>query len=110
MLNNKKGIEGLEWYFLIFGFLAGILAFYIASYNAKSIPNYVGEHQFAILKAANEAENTLFYIDQSAKYSLQQTIYNLVSNGGVFEIEANNDDKLVHPCGTYNGAYVWFQI
>src|SRR3989344_7332302 len=109
MFKNKKAI-GLEWYMLIVAIFMGVIWFYIAMQNAKTIPNYVGEHQFSILKTANSAENALFYIDQSAKFSLEQTIYNLVSNGGVFEIEANNDDKLVHPCGTYNGAYVWFQI
>ena len=59
MFNNKKGI-GLEWYFLIIALFLGIIWFYIAMQNARTISNYVGEYQFSILKTANEAENIIF--------------------------------------------------
>jgi len=119
MIKNKKGI-GLEWYLLIVAFFLG-LGFYFVNYfgQHKVIENYIGYYQLSALKAANKAESALFYIDQSAKYSLSQSIYELAQNGGIYEIDADeiltqeptqtattSDGK----CGSYYGYNVWYEL
>ena len=62
-----------------------------------SYEQWIGIKQFEILKTYQKAEKALFYIDQSAKYSAQQAIYELGQKGG----HVNSD------CGTYLGYAVW---
>jgi len=57
----------------------------------------IGWRQAAIFKTYQEGEKVLFYIDQSAKYSSYQAIYELGQKGG----HENSD------CGTYLGYAVW---
>lgn len=101
MIRNKRGI-GLEWYLLIVAFFLGIAAYYVNFYFSphKIIGNYIGQYQFSILKANNEAEKALFYVDQSAKYALQQTVYDLADKGGYNE----------PACGYFQGASIWASI
>lgn len=48
---------------------------------------YVGETSIATIKSAHNAEKSLFYIDQSSKYSAYQSIYELAKKGGCVESE-----------------------
>lgn len=57
----------------------------------------IGQRQFDLLRYYIKAESALFYIDQSAKYSLQQAAYDLAKNGGQYEAT----------CGAYFGANIW---
>ena len=93
-LRNKKGI-GLEWYFLYLSLFLGFVAFFI-SYSGphKIIQNYIGQYQFSILNVANRAESSLFYIDQSAKYSVQQALQQMADEGILYEPE----------CGSFDGV------
>jgi len=43
---------------------------------------YIGSRQVEIVRTYQKTENTLFYIDQSAKLSADQAIYELAQNGG----------------------------
>ena len=54
----------------------------------------------------------MLYIQESAKYALQQSIYELALNGGVAEIEFDqeNEDISAYECGKFDGAYVWYEI
>ena len=106
---NKKGI-GLEWYFLIIAFFLG-LGYYFVNFAGQHnvIENYIGQYQFSILNAANKAESTLFYTDQSAKYSLQQSVYDLAKNGGVSEFDVNNV-FVKNKCEKFDDSYVWYTI
>lgn len=107
----------LESTFLILAIVGGIVAFYISSLDAKtSIPDYIGKYQFSIIKSSNEAEKVLLYISQSAKYSLQQAVYDLAQNGGasqadVFETPTPPEEFYENPysnsCGKYYGYPVW---
>lgn len=99
IIKNKRGI-GLQWYLLIVAFVLGIVAYYVDFYFAphKIMDNYIGQYQFSILMTHNKAEKALFYIDQSAKYALQQAVIDLAKNGGYSD---KND------CGYYFGANLW---
>ena len=120
-IHNKRGI-GLEWYALILAFFIG-LGFYFVTYlgEHKVIQNYIGQYQFSILKTANEAEKAIFYVQQSAKYSLQQSIYELARNGGYSEIDSTDIDssgltnedlslKSNNECRNYYGYSVWYVL
>ena len=110
-ISNKKGI-GLEWYFLYLALFLGFVAFFI-SYSGphKIIQNYIGQYQFSVLSVANRAEKSLFYIDQSAKYSMQQAVYDLARNGGISEIEVSDTEIFAkYGCERFNDAFVWYQL
>ena len=107
-IKNKKGI-GLEWYLLIGAFFLGFVAYFTGSFGPhKVIGNYLGQYQFSIIKSSNEAEKALFYIDESAKYSLQQAVYELGKNGGISEIETEENEVLSdNKCGKFYGYTLW---
>ena len=85
-------------YPVIFGFLAALGIFYLLT--LKGIPeietSYIGEIQLATLKTMQEAEQDLTYIDNAAKISAEQAIYELAENGGFKEAK----------CGSY-GFNLW---
>ena len=88
----------LESTFLILAIIGGFVVFYVSVLEAKIIiPNYIGQHQLSILKAANEAEKALLFIDQSARYSMHQSAYDLSKKGGFSEPD----------CGYYYGYSIW---
>tara|TARA_Y100000031_G_scaffold1868_2_gene2327 strand:+ start:8362 stop:10086 length:1725 start_codon:yes stop_codon:yes gene_type:complete len=95
MLKNKK--SKIFTVVLVVGFImaATLLLFVINNKSLKSKDFILGSKQGQILKTYQISQKTLFYIDQSAKYSAHQTIYDLAQNGG-----CNNDDK-------YLGYNIW---
>jgi D-alanyl-D-alanine dipeptidase len=77
--------------------------------------NPIGKRQFDLHKIYSKAESPLFYIDQSAKYALQQSVYELAQNGGFSEIDVEDIDTSgeaveieASGCGKFNGADVWY--
>lgn len=83
----------------------------------------LGERQFSLISTYQNGEKVLFYIDQSAKYSLQQSVYELAQNGGSLEIkdveEMDTSGKDItelgkipakNQCGKFNGLNVWYEI
>jgi len=76
----------------------------------------LGEKQLSLFKAYQKSESALFYIDQSAKYSLQQAIYDLARYGGLSEVYASEVltprgqptmPSAAKECGKYYGYYLW---
>ncbi|MBI2657812.1 D-alanyl-D-alanine carboxypeptidase family protein [Candidatus Woesearchaeota archaeon] len=76
----------------------------------------IGDRQFTLLKVYMKAEGALFYIDQSAKYSLQQAVYDLARDGGLSEVYASEiltprEHPTLHSpikeCGKYYGYFLW---
>ena len=77
----------------------------------------IGERQFSLLQTYQQAEKALFYIDQSAKYSLQQAVYELSKSGGIpdadfsdeerLEVESN-ENLLDNTCGNFYGYPIWY--
>ncbi len=109
MINSKKS----QW--LMYGLIAGLVGAIIVMivYSAgKNEFNIIGDSSLAMLGASKTAEKALLYIDQSAKYSLQQAAYDLAKSGGISE---ERDIVLGEPfvpyeCGRYYGSYVWLEI
>lgn len=107
----KKGKKGQV---LLYGVFAGLIAAVLVSiFSNASGKNFdvIGTSSLILLETANNAEKTLFYIDQSAKYSLQQSVYDLAQNGGVAEVETSDFGASAdYECGKFNDAYVWYEL
>ena len=83
----------------------------------------IGDRQFSLIKTYQKSESTLLFIDQSAKYSLQQSIYELAQNGGIFGIYESEEidtssviqgNEIVvqtnNKCGKFRGANIWYNL
>jgi len=98
-------------YGLIFGLVGALIAAYLSNSVSEKEYGVIGESSMKIMSAAKHAESVLFYIDQSAKYSLQQSVYELAENGGIAEIEDTaTGTPALHECGKFKDSYVWYQI
>jgi len=78
----------------------------------------IGSRQFDLFKVYLEAEKSLLFIDQSAKYSLQQAIYELGQKGGSSEIDIDEtpdseyelyETPFYSRCGKYYGYFIWYK-
>ena len=69
-------------YGLMFAIVAAIIISFIDDVKTKKEFGMIGESSLALIDSSIEAERALLYIDQSAKYSVHQTIYDLAKNGG----------------------------
>ena len=90
-----------------------LISLYLALYekDAAFRDNPIGKRQFNLLKVYLKAESILFYIEQSAKYALQQAIYDLAQSGGISEIEFSDAEIFAgYSCGRYNDNYVWYEL
>ena len=100
ILKSKKAM--ILYYIVIPGFIAGLIMFYITSLNAAEpetkLVKFIGEKQLRLLQASNEAQKYLLYLDQSAKLSAQQSVYELADNGGF---------AITSPCGDYLEYPIW---
>ena len=108
---NNKGI-GLEWYMLIVAVFIGFMTFFVYHFSGQKImDNFIGDYQFSILNSVQNSEKILFYIDQSAQYSLEQSVYDLAKNGGISEIEISDEENFAgYECGKFNDAYLWYSL
>ncbi|MBI1934891.1 N-acetylmuramoyl-L-alanine amidase [Candidatus Woesearchaeota archaeon] len=106
---NKKAF-GFQ-YAIIIGFLVGLAVFFLYKGTHVQFNGKIGDHDFYLINAANEGEKALLYIQQSAKNSLQQSIYDLAKNGGVLEIEDDHNSIIQkHECGKFKDAYVLYRL
>jgi len=97
-MKNKK--SQLLMYSLIVG-LVGAIIFSIIYSGTKSTFNVIGDTSLSLIGVSQEAEKSLFYLDQSSKYSAQQAAYDLAQKGGF--IEENG-------CGDNFGFAIWQAI
>mgnify|MGYP001602760375 CR=1 FL=1 len=111
--------KGKRGQVLLYGAIAGILAAVIISVvsdiGEKKKFYTIGEYSLQLIKYSREAEKSLLYIDQSAKYSLQQAIYELAQNGisvSDFELNEININQIFerNKCGKFEDAYVWYEL
>ncbi len=109
MMKNKKG--ALLMYGLMAGLIGAIIVLVIYS-GSKTEFNIIGDSSLRLLGTSKSAEKMLLYIDQSAKYSLQQAAYDLAKSGGISEIKDIYLDEPFAPyeCGKYYGNYVWLEV
>lgn len=96
MKSNKKG----SFFTLIIVVLLVVIlttAFFALRKKQDPSDRFIGERQYGLINTYQEGEKALFYIDQSAKYSAQQAIYELGQRGG-----HENPN-----CGNYSGYSLW---
>jgi len=99
MIKNKKSQEFITHITIILLLWVAVGYLMVVVFTeTKPFETEFGDIQIKILNVYSEGEKTLFYIDQSAKYSAQQAIYDLSQNGGF--LEANK-------CGDYLGYNYW---
>jgi hypothetical protein len=65
----------------------------MALFVLKPFKEGIGTRAFDVMKVYQEGENRLFYIDQAAKISAQETAYDFALNGGF---------ELISKCGAYD--------
>lgn len=101
-MNSKRGIA-LHWIGFVLAFFLGIGAFsyYYITTEKPMVGDYIGDFQLNIIKNFKKGERALLYIDQSAKTSLEQSIYDLAKKGG-YSKEAE--------CNSYQGINSWVSI
>ena len=81
-MRTKKAALIFNWTLTISVIL--LLGLILIQFNAKySKFEPLGKKQLLIFQAYQKAESALFYIDESAKYSLQQAVYDLAKSGGI---------------------------
>ena len=99
---------------LLYGIVGGIVAAIIVSIFVnlgREEFDVIGMSSLKLIGISNDAESSLLYIDQSAKYVLQQAIYDLAQNGGISEIEVSDTEIFAkYGCERFNDAYVWYQL
>ncbi len=117
-MRNKKSQT------LLYGLLAGLLGAIIVSVISDSTKDFdmIGQSSLALISVSKQAEKVLFYIDQSAKYALQQAVYDLAQKGGasdVYDSEdidssgvdiAENNEVEIKDCWKFNNANIWYEI
>ncbi|MBI2102138.1 D-alanyl-D-alanine carboxypeptidase family protein [Candidatus Woesearchaeota archaeon] len=102
---------------LLWGVSVGIIAAIILSLFSnltKKDFDAIGASSLMLVGASNEAEKTLLYIDQSAKYSLQQAVYELSKSGGIPDyvtVDEIFSETLVSTsaqCSKFFGYSLWY--
>ncbi|MBL7055556.1 hypothetical protein ISS07_01445 [Candidatus Woesearchaeota archaeon] len=80
MLKSKKG--QMLMYGLFIGLVAAILVSLVDDTQTKNKFPVIGDTALSLIENSKEAEKTLLFIDQSAKYASHQLVYDLASEGG----------------------------
>ena len=95
-IKNKKGLD----YGVMFSLVVLFALFYlfVCLHGLTSDESGIGYAQLDLLSAAHESEKILFYIDQSAENAFDNTVYDLMSNGGFYKKSG---------CGIYKGYSIW---
>lgn len=103
MKNKKSSLFFLPLLVLISLIILTELFFVLWNKNsAFQMP--LGKRQMDLYDTYLNGEETLFYIDQSSKYSLQQAVYDLGKNGGISKIKSDSG------CGQFYGYSVWNKL
>lgn len=100
---NRKADLVFNWMltFIVIAILTFALVKFSSKYSKFSI---LGKKQFDLFATYQKAESTLFYLDQSAKYSSEQAAYELANNGGISKIQS------AMGCGEYYGYSLWYDL
>ncbi len=93
-MKNKKGALLFAPMLLILMVWILLHAYSEISARYKEFNKEIGEKQFELINTYQEGEKALFYIDQSAKYSSHQGIYDLAKSGGCSNGNIHNTYRL----------------
>ncbi|MDP3765839.1 MAG: D-Ala-D-Ala carboxypeptidase family metallohydrolase [Nanoarchaeota archaeon] len=99
---KKKALffEGLMFFIVLIILTTALFTLY-KKQNKFPDQFKIGERQFSLIKTYQKAEKVLFYIDQSAKYSAYQSVFDLANKGGFYEVPG---------CGSFGDFNVWVSI
>lgn len=100
---SKKAALVFNWMltFLVIAILTFSLLKFSTKYSKFSV---IGKKQLDLFTTYQKAESALFFIDQSAKYALQQSVYDLSRNGGTFPAQNTKG------CDNFYGYSVWYSL
>ena len=121
-MKSKKG--AILFSIILVVFLVAILLFAWSLLSSKYsiFDKNIGQRQYELINTYQKAEKTLFYTDQSAKYSLQHSLYELAQNGGAPQIEisseidstsfelADFDKPTDKDCKSFYGYSIWYEL
>jgi hypothetical protein len=93
-MKNKKGALLFAPAMLILMVVGLLYAYSEISARYKEFNKEIGEKQFELINTFEEGEKALFYIDQSAKYSAYQGLYDLGKSGGCYLGESYDGYRL----------------
>ena len=99
-MKSKKGALPFAITLVIMMVFVLIYAWLMLASKYDAFDKKIGEKQYDLINTYQSAEKTLFYIDQSSKYSAYQSIYDLGQKGGY-----ENSD-----CGNYLGYNLWINF
>ena len=114
---NKKGLlYNLTLTIVVISLLSYALFKFYVKYNQFEP---IGKKQLNLFVTYQKAESSLFYIDQSAKYSLQQAVYELAKVGGISDVEKSEvltpkeavslPQTIFKKCGRFYGYSLWYE-
>ncbi len=111
-MKNKKAAMPFNMIIVVMTAVILVYAWAQLNYKYNSFNEIIGEKQYKLLAAYNKGENALLYIDLSAKYSLQQAVYDLAKSGGIQEISdiSLDEPSATWECGEYYGTNVWLEV
>jgi len=95
--NNKKGLD----YAVLLALVVLPLSLFFLVFRINGLideTRYIGPTQFSMLDDAQEAEKIMLYIDQSAKNSIEPSLFKFASNGFFYDI---------NECGNYGRYIIW---
>ncbi|MCX8147254.1 MAG: C40 family peptidase [Candidatus Woesearchaeota archaeon] len=104
-INKKSQLMG---FLIIAGIFIAIITFsalVMTKGTEKPKEAYIGENQLAVIETATSAEKALLFVDQAAKISTEKAVYDLASNGGIYE-----DAPGASACGSYYDYFLWQSI
>ena len=110
-MKSKKGAVLFSIILVVFMVVILLYAWGLLASKYKKFDKNIGERQYQLINIYQKGEKALFYIDQSAKYSLQQAVYELGKNGGISEIETEeNEAPFNDECGKFYGYTIWYDV
>ena len=82
LLKQKKGMIMVFFLSILIVIIIMPMLFFTLYTKQGQFERTLGSIQIDLINTYQSAEQDLFYIDQSAKYSAAQTAYELADNGG----------------------------
>ena len=102
-MKTKKGVvlEGVLFIVILVVLVTAFTTLY-KKHNQFPAGYRIGDRQFSLMDSIQEAEAGLFYVDQAAQHSADESIDELADKGGISAEEQK--------CGRFNGANVWYEL
>ncbi len=115
MLNKitKHKSAGAFMVILLIITMISVFAIWAALLNVSSFSHTVGDDAFALLQTYETGEKVLFYTDEVAQQTYQQSLFDLAKKGGFSSNQYKpcgdvNSDANTVALATYRGASLWF--